>query len=575
MSPDFLTLKNAVFGNKDSIIALKKFLSVAEHSEAKEAAELILSSDVDYKRAYMLFEEYALKNISVLLSSALSSLAEKSGNLILSRYWAKTHRDYFGGTLAQTKNAPPREYYKDEAAFNYSIGGEEKTFSVYSFSKTIGKNMTAVKTPYGVLLFDCGAGALREGRNDITKKQILDFCASHGFKLSDVVGVFVSHAHLDHYGSVYSLVEAGISPNKIYSDPVTLKIIREQEPSFPYINFNVMFYNGKIKVEPFKNGHILGSCGYVINFDKINIVYTGDFSVHRQKTVDGLNANDVLRLGSIWRDGVTLLISESTYGSKIDDLSYADYRFLFSYFTDRYRKLGYKLLFPAFAVGRSQELLSLVPRDIKTLLSGSAINITKIYEKLLNRKYSRSLLRLGDGDGDIIIASSGMLAEGSASYRHAERLLNGKEKCALVLTGYMAEEGYGYDILSEWVRRGNAVLSVPLSAHADRNEIIELIKALGAKRILTVHGDGISGAEYFNISPLEDEEYTEGGFAYDVNTISLINKAIYIGEVMRANKIDENASSVYVDCKQKAEMRLDRTLTFEDMKNLQKADYKI
>lgn len=574
-SSDFIDLKNAISGGKNLFATLKKTFATSSAAEVKEAAELILSSDADTKRAYMLFEEYALKNMCVSLAPALSGLAEKSGNLILSRYWSKVNRDFFDGEQPPLPFAPPREYYMDEAAFNYSYKGEEKSFAVYSLSRLIGKNMTAVKTPYGVILFDCGAGALREGRNDVTKRDIAEFCLSRDFKMRDVIAAFVSHAHLDHYGSVYSLIEAGLSPEKIYSDPVTLQIIRAQDSSFPYVNFNAQFYNGKIKVEPFKNGHIAGSCGYVVNFDCINIVYTGDFSLHRQKTAEGLNANDILRLGSIWRDGVSLLITESTYGSKSCELSYADYRFLFSYFVDRYHKFGYKLLLPAFAVGRSQELLAIIPRDIQTLLSGSAVNVTKIYEKLLNRKFSRANLRLGEGDGDVIIASSGMIAEGSASYRHAKRLLNGGKKCAMILTGYMAEEGYGYDVLSEWVKGGNSVLSVPLSAHADRSEIISLIKSLGAKRVLTVHGDGLSGAEYLNESPLKEEEYTEGGFNLDVKSISLINKAVYIGEVMRVNGLDEGASGVYNACRAEAESRLKRKLTLEDMEKMQSEDYRL
>lgn len=574
-SYDFITLKNAISGGKNLFATLKKTFATSSAPEVKEAAELLLASNTDFKRAYMLFEEYALKNMCVSLAPALSRFAEKSGNLILSRYWSKVSRDFFGGEQPPLSPVPPREYYMDEAAFSYSFKGEEKSFAVYSLSRSIGKNMTAVKTPYGVILFDCGSGALREGRNDVTKREIFEFCSSHSFKISDVIGAFVSHAHLDHYGSVYSLVEAGLAPEKIYSDQITLKIIRAQDPSFPYVNFNAYFYNGKIKVEPFKNGHISGSCGYVISFDCINIVYTGDFCIHRQKTTDGLNANEILRLGSIWRDGVSLLITESTYGSKSCELSYADYRFLFSYFADRYHKLGYKLLLPAFAVGRSQELLALVPREIKTLLGGSAANVTEIYEKLLNRKFSRANLRRGEGDGDIIIASSGMLAEGSASYRHAKRLLRGGEKCAMILTGYMAEEGYGYDVLAEWIKGGNAVLSVPLSAHADRLEIIALIKSLGAKRVLTVHGEGLAGAKYLNESPLEEEEYTEGGFALDVKSISLINKAIYIGEVMRVNGLDESASEVYNACLRQAESRLNRALTLEEMEKMQKEDFRI
>lgn len=547
------TLKGAVKGGNLPLVksAFAALLSEGEIGDVKEASPLILSpaSPSVHTLFYSMLEEYALKNNYYSLCPLLSALASSVGDHVLSSFWEELYEKFFGSGRKRVTEKAEGTFYRDECVYSYSFEGKEYRAEVFSFSPEIGKNMTALKTRHGVLLFDCGAQALRDGAGEISKEEFSSFMKRASFKEKDVVAVFISHAHLDHYGSVSTLLSSGISENIVYADPLTWKIIREQKPEVPFFNVHACYYHPKIRVEPFYNGHILGSCGYVVSFDDVNVVYSGDFCLHSQKTVQGLNVKDILRLGSVSRRGVSLLVCESTYGNEDNPLSYEDYRYLFSYFEKRYRSFRYRKLYPAFAVGRSQEAALLLDRSSKILVDGASVGISKLYEKALKRRIAGGNVRFGDRDYacDCVVASSGMLARDSASYRHALRMMSAKEDAAMILTGYMATEGYGYQVMTDWIKAGKSLLFLPLSAHADRRELLELISSLAPKTVLTIHGKGISGADYRNEGLSRGEAVKEGGFFLDAEEISLVNTLRFLTAVTEVNRMKKEENPLLIE----------------------------
>lgn len=547
------TLKGAVKGGNLPLVksAFAALLSDGEIGDVKEASPLILSpaSPSVHTLFYSMLEEYALKNNYYSLCPLLSALASSVGNHVLSSFWEELYEKFFGSRKNRAAEKTEGIFYRDECVYSYSFEGKEYHTEVFSFSPEIGKNMTALKTRHGVLLFDCGAEALRDGAGEISKEEFSSFMKRASFKEKDVVAVFISHAHLDHYGSVSTLLSSGISENIIYADPLTWKIVREQTPEAPFFNVHACYYHPKIRGEPFYNGHILGSCGYVVSFDNVNVVYSGDFCLHSQKTVQGLKAKDILRLGSISRHGVSLLVCESTYGNEENSLSYEDYKYLFSYFEKRYRSFRYRKLYPAFAVGRSQEVALLLDPSSKVLVDGASVGISKLYERALKRRIAGGNVRFCDRGYayDCVVASSGMLARDSASCRHALRMMNEKEDAAMILTGYMAKEGYGYEVMTDWIKAGKSLLFLPLSAHADRRELLELISALAPKTVLTIHGKGISGADYRNGGLSKGKASKESGFFLDAEEISLVNTLRFLTAITRVNRMKREENPLLIE----------------------------
>lgn len=540
---------------KDAYIKLINFSSLKEIKKISSAFYKYASSSA-CKAIYKITEEYVLRNNYFSLSGFLSFLSKKIGDERLSDYWKETYEDFFGEGEREEKSVSEIDgkFYYDDYCGEYFYAGEKHKISVKSYSTEIGKNMTALITDYGVILFDCGAAAGREGCDEMTKEEIVGFFSYCSFTPKDVKGVFVSHAHLDHYGSLNELIKSGISELKIFSDPGTVEIIRAQSGEMPPINDEKMFYDKNIKVESFSNGHILSSKGYVISFDDKNVVYTGDFCLHDQKTVRGLRIEDITGKGSIYRNGVFLAIIESTYGRKSGRLSYDDYRYIYGHFSSFFMNHKITCFLPAFAVGRSQELIALSGKAERTLVTGAAARMTKVYEKNMRRKIASGNVRLGESENfSRVIASSGMLARDSASYRLAYSFMNDKRECVMLLTGYVSKDGYGYDVMSEWIKAGKSFMKIPLSAHADRNEIIGFIKKTSPEIVVTVHGDGISRVKYENEKRKKTDRKKEGNLKFFPNEISIINEMRFIARICEINMIEKEKNKKYCALKKELE----------------------
>ena len=386
----------------------------------------------------------------------------------------------------------------------YIFQGQQKEYSVHSFSKSIGKNSTILKTPYGAIMFDCGAACGSDTTDVITEIELLDFFKSIDVSPNDLLAVVISHAHLDHYGSIATLINLGIDMMKIYIEEDTKALLQQVATGLPSIDnaFTInSFFHPRVKMSAFPNGHILGSTGYVITFDELNVVYTGDYCVHSQKTVPGLNVDSLRRHSSILKQGVDCLITETTYGRKSAPIEYENVSKVFLHFVGLLIKHGYKVFIPSFAIGRSQEIALLLNESYSVLIDGLAAKISKIYEDIAGIKIFNSRTRYNESFednkeenfdcNDIIIASSGMLSQNSTSYNYVKTFLEYDRKVAIIKTGYISSESYGNELLNRWKRPNDRLFDISLSAHADFEEIYTLISELEPKHIVCVHGDGL------------------------------------------------------------------------------------
>ena len=98
----------------------------------------------------------------------------------------------------------------------YTFQGRKREYSVHSFSKSIGKNSTVLKTPYGAIMFDCGAACGTDSTDVITEIELLEFFMNIDISPDDLLAVVISHAHLDHYGSIATLINLGVDKSRIY-----------------------------------------------------------------------------------------------------------------------------------------------------------------------------------------------------------------------------------------------------------------------------------------------------------------------------------------------------------------------
>ena len=412
------------------------------------------------------------------------------------------------------------------------------------------------------VLLDCG---LYQGRRKHAFERNRDF----PFEPSSIDAVILSHAHIDHSGNLPTLVRAGFQ-GKIYATPATRDLCRHmlvdsahiQKSDVRYVNrrrrrqgkrpFEPLYLIGDARkalgrfrpvhygriFEPAPGirasfvdaGHILGSASVILDLTEGSrtrrLVFSGDI---------GRRGLPILRDPQIPPDA-DYVIMESTYGDREHEPPSKAREYLLHH-AKATCKSGGKLLVPAFAVGRTQELVyrlnqlwedgDLPPVDV-FVDSPLAINVTEVYGRH-PECYDREMLdtMATDSDGDplgfrhlrylrsaneskalntrkgpaIIIAASGM-CEGGRILHHLRNHL-GNPSTTVLFVGYQAQHTLGRRLLegNREVRVLGAAVEVrartaradAYSAHADRTGLLAWAASVGdtgrVTRCFLVHGE--------------------------------------------------------------------------------------
>ncbi|WP_131732945.1 MBL fold metallo-hydrolase [Actinomadura formosensis] len=350
--------------------------------------------------------------------------------------------------------------------------------------------------------------------------------------------VIVTHAHNDHCGYVPALVARRpdlrviASPETAVLMPVmwadTAKVLAERERGrarwgeagdvlygradaeaaarrCEELPFGVARRIGALTAELFPAGHILGAAGAVVRAGDRRVVVTGDISGFRQETVGGHAVPESARAAD-------LLVLESTCCAEDHDGRDLRVGELVRAVAEIHRGGG-RVLIPAFALGRAQEIALIMRRhlpEVPVRVDGMAADLAAVFESLdpalrvfeggtavANRPAELDAFRTG-----VVISTSGMLTGGPA-VQWASRILP-EPGSALFLSGYQDEESPGRALL-DLARKGGEFrlcdhgreITVPvrarvdtmrLSVHADRRGLLGIADEVAAGEIMLVHG---------------------------------------------------------------------------------------
>ncbi len=407
------------------------------------------------------------------------------------------------------------------------------------------------------ILFDCG---MVQGKREKSRKANLHL----PFDPKEIDYVLLSHAHIDHSGALPILVREGYR-GKVWCTPGTKDLTavlledsaRIQEGDAEFLNrhrkekdpeieplytledsakaiqrlrskdyYQPFELEEGIEVEFLDAGHIIGSAEVVVTLKEggreFKIAFTGD---HGRKNMPILRDPDPL-------PDVDVLVTESTYGNRLHPDEKTMEKDLVQIVREE-QEDGGRLVIPAFAVGRTQNLIYLFGKLIR---EGKIAHIPIYVDSPLARAATSVVANhLDDLDADIqkmikgghdpfhfqdihftrsveeskalnridhpciIIAASGM-CEGGRVLHHLLRSLPRKEDCILIV-GFMAPYTLGRRILEgekqvhifrEEVKVRCQVRTMNgLSAHADYRELVESLKHLAgsAKKCFVVHGE--------------------------------------------------------------------------------------
>lgn len=179
----------------------------------------------------------------------------------------------------------------------------------------IGKNLTLFETDEDMILVDCGMGFPDEDMFGVDLV-IPDFAYLEKNK-DKLRGVFLTHGHEDHIGGVPYLLRQ--LPMPVYGTRLTLGILEKKlaeirptkKPDLRRVEAGDVVSAGAFSVEFIHVNHsIADSCALAIDTPAGKIVHSGDFKLD-VSPIDG-QMMDLTRFGELGREGVELLLCEST-----------------------------------------------------------------------------------------------------------------------------------------------------------------------------------------------------------------------------------------------------------------------
>lgn len=414
--------------------------------------------------------------------------------------------------------------------------------------REVGRSSFVLSTPESRVLIECGVNVSSE------ESATPYLYTPEVSPLDQIDAVVLTHAHLDHAGLVPLLFKYGFK-GPIYCTPPTrdlmsllqldyLEVAAREGKKIPYdsakiregIKHSIVLNYGVVTdIAPdirltFHNaGHILGSsiAHFHVGEGLYNVAFTGDFKYEQSRLFDPA-INNFPRLEA--------LIMEATYGGPQDQTPSrreAENKLIniIKHTTSR----NGKVLIPAFAVGRSQEVMLVLEEAIRkkaidempVYLDGMIWEATAIhttYPEYLNNDLRNMIFHEGmnpflsesftqvepgmrqdiiEGESCVILATSGMLNSGPVmEYLKA---IGQQENCTLIFVGYQAEGTLGRRIQKGWKElpvsdngktsmmqiNMEAVTVDGFSGHSDRQQLIEYVKRMSPRpeKIITSHGD--------------------------------------------------------------------------------------
>jgi Cft2 family RNA processing exonuclease len=402
------------------------------------------------------------------------------------------------------------------------------------------------------LLMDAGTHPRLEGRGGLPLYDSV--------KNEEVDAIAISHCHHDHVGSLpvalryfpqahvlmtelsYFLVERvlhnSVNVMKRQRDELGLKEyplyshdeVDELAPRIQGFKYNrevdwASFHKTRAgflspTLEFHDAGHTLGSAGIMVRGRKETLFYTGDVCFHDQTILRGARFEDVK---------ADVLLMETTRGNRelrpgfsreaeIERLSQAIQRVL--------QRRG-SVLIPAFAMGRTQEILALLailmgegklkPQPIH--IGGLGRVFTEIYDLESHRTHrqlpnlqlrealnivvldQQQVEKMKFAGGRLFVITAGMMSENTASFKLALRMM-GDERHAIFFVGYADPASPGGRLKASCL--GEPFLLGPstgqvirrcemedfdLTAHANREDLLNLVGEVEPRVVLLSHGE--------------------------------------------------------------------------------------
>lgn len=273
-------------------------------------------------------------------------------------------------------------------------------------------------------------------------------------------------------------------------------------------------------LEFFDAGHALGSAGILVRSAHQTLFFTGDVSFRDQTLLKGARFDDVQ---------ADVLILETTRGARQVPPGFSresEMSRLAAAIREVQARKG-AVMIPVFALGRTQEILASLallmasgelPRQ-PVHIGGMGRVFTEIYDLQAHRTHRHhSNLRLNEaldiqvldkrqlesmklGPGRLFVLTSGMMNPNTGAFDLAQRMLE-NERHGIFFVGYadpatpagrLRAAAHGDKVAfarpDDWITRRCDVREFDLTAHANRDELLDLVGRVAPKVVILGHGE--------------------------------------------------------------------------------------
>lgn len=383
-------------------------------------------------------------------------------------------------------------------------------------------------------MFDCGIHPAYSGMAALPYFDEID--------PSTIDVLLVTHFHLDHAASLPYFLEKTNFKGRVFMTHATKAIYRlllSDYVKVSKVSVEDMLYNendiensmAKIEVIDFHQtkevngirfwcytaGHVLGAAMFMVDIAGVRVLYTGDYSREEDRH---------LRAAETPQFSPDICIIESTYGVQTHQPRHIREK----RFTDVIHSTlsqGGRVLIPAFALGRAQELLLIldeywsnhpelhnIPIYYASPLAKRCMAVYQTYINAMNERIRnqfatsnpfdfkhisplRSIENFDDVGPSVVMASPSGLQSGLSRQLFDKWCADKKNAC--VIPGYVVEGTLAKTIINEpkEVTLMNG-LTAPLnmqvhyisfSAHADSDQTSAFLEELQPPNIILVHGE--------------------------------------------------------------------------------------
>lgn len=324
-----------------------------------------------------------------------------------------------------------------------------------------------------------------------------------------------------NYGNTPLLIESFLDQYKKQALDILFQLmhIRNVGESFP---IHSAIGNSEVTAKFYDAGHIMGATGVLLQSQDQSVFHTGDFLSENQY---------VIGAAKFPQHHLDVLITECTNGSETLPTSRKQQEVDLANFINSVTNDNGSVLIPTFSLGKMQEMLRLISilmqrnaiPTIPIVTGGMGRKICQLYDRYC---YTGTRVNPGFEMADIaqerlpnkellkgryfktpsiVLCTSGMLHSGTPSYKLALEWMK-RPNFGIAIVGYQDPtcEGYALEqsVLDEEftfgtvkVKRSCKLEKFRFSAHATKEQIVNLVHQQQPKNVVLVHGEYESCSE--------------------------------------------------------------------------------